>query len=159
MGGRCTAPLHITCQKITVDSASQLVAACRLFAGTLTAVPQLVVSGHHLEVWYSDYRNTNIAKCLVPVDPALSAAINTLNRELDRLRVTRHYHVQPVPDHVPVTVLEGLGEDTRVLDSDNRLVRCRLFTVRELVISRMAGPNEFEVLERHPLAEVENRFA
>lgn len=151
LGGSCAAPLHITCQKATPADEGQVQELKRIFLEWLGPLDPIAVEGRRVEVWYSAFRSAGIAKCLVPVGERLETAINGINFELDRLEIERHYHIEPVPDHVPVTVLEGLNVDTAIAESDHRIVQRRIFIAAELIVSRSVGTRGFEVLARLPL--------
>jgi hypothetical protein len=151
MGGECTIPLHITCQKVTVGRDVELAQVCSAFVDALAGVAPFHAVGHHVEVWYSEFRVSSIAKCLVPLQPSVSRAIDNLNERLDRLEIRRHYFERPVPDHVPVTVLEGLANGTPVAEEHNRLVQRRIFTVADLVVSRLDENGEFDIIQRQRL--------
>lgn len=155
LGGTCAAPLHITCQKATPADEDQLRELKRIFVDWLSPLGPVPIEGRRVEVWYSAFRSAGIAKCLVPVGERIETAINGINFELDRLEIERHYHIEPIPDHVPVTVLEGLDVETAIGESDHRIVQRRIFVAAELVISRSVGTRGFEVLGRIPLGDSE----
>jgi hypothetical protein len=124
---------------------------CRLFRDVFAPLQSFAVYGDHLEVWYSEWRGKQIAKCLVSPDTDLTAAVSSLDSLLDKYGIRRHYRLYRSPELVPVTVLEGVRDERTIGENEHRLVQRHLFSPKELVISRIQGDDRFEILERTPL--------
>lgn len=152
LGGSYIHPLHITCQRVSPDGEPGLEEVCRLFRDVFAPLEPFSVYGDHLEIWYSEWRDKQIAKCLIRPSPELVAAAGCLDRLLDNHRIQRHYRVDGSPELVPVTILEGVRERRPIDAAEHRLVQRHLFSPTELVISRLAENNRFEILERIALA-------
>jgi hypothetical protein len=151
LGGTCIHPLHITCQRVSPGGDARMQEVCRLFRDVFAPLQRFSVYGDHLEIWYSEWRDDQIAKCLVQPDTDFAAAARSLDRLLDERGIQRHYRVDGSPELVPVTVLEGVHSHP-IGEKEHRLVQRHLFSPTELVISRIIGPGRFEILERTPLA-------
>jgi hypothetical protein len=79
--------------------------------------------------------------------------MNAVNADLDGIGAERHYHIEPIPDHVPITVLEGLDVDTELSETNHRTVQRTLFTATQLIISRHTEREQFEIIDRRRLGD------
>jgi len=145
-------PLHITCQRVSPDGDARLQVVCRVFREALAPLREFAVYGDHLEIWYSEWRDRQIAKCLVRPVAELATAVSVLDSLLDEHGIQRHYRVDDSPELIPITVLEGVSDRPSLGDGEQHLVQRHLFSPAELAISRTVGHGRFEILERIPLA-------
>ena len=141
----------MACQRISpIDSVPiakllrQMYAASRM----LTAFP---VTGEKLEIWFSDFRDSHIVKCLATPGTLFNYFIEVLNQVFDGQRIPRHYHLEQVYTTIPITVLEEIEAQAPIEPRHHTLVQQPLFIAEDIIVSQILPDYSFRILEHWKL--------
>ncbi len=138
-------PVHLTCQRFELSDAQlpALLKQLRLLAASLAP---FALAANALLTTYSPYRALHVLKWEVAVTPELRCFSDTLERLLKMLAITSLYGSGF--QSTWVTALESI----RPIADPSMLMQPtfphQLFVGREIEVSRIEGPFEFETLAR-----------
>ncbi len=149
-GGTPVEPVHLTCQRFEVRDGSQLDQFIRDLAVCLISVMPFSFTALALQTLYVSTLQSNVLKWQVERTDALRRFVNLIDRELARAGLSSLY----VPGAVAslVTALKGVPALTPVDFAQVNGFPHHLFTVNRIVISRIQGPDRFEILATFELA-------
>jgi hypothetical protein len=143
-GGAITDDLHLTCQRFEVRSAealSELTADLHALAKVSEA---MALTATHIVPFYSRFRKGHILKIGVTITDELRMFTAGLNDILAQRGISSLYRAQS--QTTLVTVLENIE---RFVDVSNfqELLPFHLFTARQLALSRINGPDDYELID------------
>jgi hypothetical protein len=143
-GGTPVEPVHLTCQRFEVRDGAQLDQFIRDFAVCLTRVMPFSFTALALQTLYVPNLQSNVLKWQVQRTDTLRRFVNLVNRELAGADLFSLYAPGAVASLV--TALKGVPALTPVDFAQVSGFPHHLFTTNRVVLSRIRGPDKFEIL-------------
>jgi hypothetical protein len=143
-GGRPHETVHLTCQRFDArgQTESHIIQRLRTAFAAIRPFPIIAAS---LVQFYSPFWETHLLRWSIQNTTAFQRCRTVIQSTLTELGITAHYP----PERVPlVTALEDIPAVS--LDDHLRgmVFPHQLFIARQVVLSRIKGPREFDVLDR-----------
>ena len=142
-GGTPIERVHLTCQRFACADEGQLQGLVRSLADTLAGISPLTCAALSLDTLYVPIMDTNTLRWRIRVTERLCELTATFKRVLHEAGIDSLY----APDFISslIAALRDVPDVDRAhLDSAD--LPCHLFTARQVVLSRILGPDEFEIL-------------
>ena len=154
-GGRPVNPVHVTCERFELSDQRRLEEIIRRLRQQAKIQPSFPVTAFSVQMIKPDYRGGHILKWLVDLSDPLNRWINFVGDTLDAVGARRFF--SPLGDIWTVTALVGIEE----MDTMPFLARStfpqHLFTARQILLSRILGPDKHETLGRFDLSDQSSR--
>ena len=143
-GGSPIENVHLSCQRFEAQDERLLQGLVQNLNSALSAVQPFALTALGLETLYAQVRQTNILKWRIQVTPDLQRFIESVENVLIATGITPLYTSGWVPSLV--SALKGVPEINLNSVPNTIAFPYHLFTAHKVVLSRIDGPNEFEVL-------------
>jgi len=155
LGGRVSAPVHLTSQRFEVPDDQPLSEVLEALQTALQTLPAFALTATSFIPLFSRFRQTYILKWCTQESPALRQLGALLESTLVTTRATPHFRYSAGWIATLITALEGLPG----LPDDSRLDMVEfphhLFVARHVLVTRLRAQREFETILRFSLAEGE----
>jgi hypothetical protein len=154
-GGRPVNPVHVTCERFELSDQQRLEEITRRLKQQAKMQSSFPVTAFSVKTIRSDFRGVHILKWLVDLSDPLSQWINFVGDTLDAIGARRFYG--SLGGIWTVTALEGIEEmNTKPFLSQAAFPQY-LFTARQIILSRILGPDKYETLGRFDLSDQSSR--
>jgi hypothetical protein len=153
LGGRVVTPVHLTSHRFEVQDDARMKNLIRNLADALERFHPFPITAVSYVPLYSAYREVNLLKWRIRTSVELYEYTAKVDRVLERAGVRSIYPEGWVSSLV--TALEDIPElcyDRQELNQNLQVAKepfpRHLFTVNEIAISQVKGPEEYEILEK-----------
>jgi len=153
LGGRIVSPVHLTSHRFEVQDDKAIQLLIENLSDHLERFRQFPITAVSYVPLYSAFREVNLLKWRIRTDVELYRFTMLVDGVLDAAGIHSIYPAGWVSSLV--TALEDIPElcyDRQELNQNLQLAKepfpRHLFTVNEIALSRVKGPEEYEILER-----------
>ena len=146
-GGRCTVPLHITCNRGRFPDGSKKSEYCHRVKQALSQLTSFEVRGGKLKPVYSDFRSSWIVKCNSRISTATRHALLIIDSISVKLGGQTAFLHPSDTGSVLVTVLEGIDSGETAGNPIGK-IEPPLFLAEQLVFSEIVDTDSFSIVDR-----------
>lgn len=143
-GGRPVNPVHVTCERFDLSDQQHLEEITRRLRQQAKIQPSFPITALSVKTIKSDFRGRHILKWLVDLSDPLSQWIDLVGGTLDAVGARRFY--SSLGDIWTVTALEGIEAMDTIPFLAQATFPQHLFTARQILLSRILGPDNYETL-------------
>ena len=155
-GGRSVSPVHVTLERFELHDQQNLEEIIRRLEQQAKIQVPFPVTAFSVETIKGAFRGEYLLKWLVYLSGPLSQWIDFVGGTLNALGARRFY--SSLGDMWIVTALEGIKEMDTLPFLAQATFPQYLFTTRQILLSRILGPNEYETLGRFDLLDQKSKL-
>ncbi len=145
-GGNPIKYVHLTCQRFAPEDGEQMQAFVQQLGAIAAGMEPFSLRAVSLETLYSRARETNILKWRVEVSEALREFGRAVRGALEACGIASLYMPGSIANLV--TALKDVQEVNEADLSKYGELPYRLFDVEKVVLSKILGPNDYEILAK-----------
>jgi hypothetical protein len=156
LGGRIVSPVHLTSHRFEIQDDKTIQLLIQDLADLMERFHPFPITALSYVPLYSAFRDVNLLKWRIRTSVALHQFVMKVDSALETAGIHSIFPAGWVSSLV--TALEDIPElcyDRQELNQDLQFVRepfpRQLFTANEIALSRVKGPEEYEILEKLPI--------